>query len=454
MKILSVNVGASRPITIKNNTLQTGIYKIPTTDPVPVSRLGLEGDVQIEPRKMGAENNAVYAYPYEHYDYWQHELGREPFPIGQFGENLTVTGLLEEEVRIGDIFRFGNTVLQVAHPRIPCRKLNERMGLRFAPMFMASRKVGYYLRVLEEGTIEKGDSIELLERDENSPTMEEFLRVTQYEYWNVEALQHLLQARDLMPAWQEMIEAKLERAQTSNGWHGLRELEVIHHKQESENFFSIELKCIRGKTLAPFHGTQQLMVNLGDRVTRLQRQAYHLSGNPQDLSTYRIAVNNKANAYGNNSIVSNHLAKMKVGDHILCSAPHGVVSHVPEEIRGVQVIPVLVSQGIGIALMLSMLYELEGQHSHIAIAHESTVQDPKGLLDEANILSERNLDFHLIHNDSSSVKNVTAKLISEHVPLIQADIHIAGSADFIERLSIEFMALDYSPAALKTHTFE
>lgn len=454
MKILSVNVGASRPMTIKGNTLQTGIYKIPATGPVSVSRLGLEDDVQIEPRKMGAENNAVYAYPFEHYDYWQNELKHEPFPIGQFGENLTVTGLLEEEVRIGDIFRFGNTVLQVAHPRIPCRKLNERMGLRFAPIFMASRKIGYYLRVLEEGTVEKGDNIELLERDENSPTMEEFLRVTQYEYWNVEALQHLLQARDLMPAWQEMIEAKLERAQTSSGWHGLRELEVTHHEQESENFFSIELKCIRGKTLAPFHGSQQLMINLGDRVTRLQRQAYYLSSSPQDLSTYRIAVNNLTNAYGNSNIVSNHLAGVKVGEHILCSAPHGVVSHVPEEVRGIQVIPVLVSQGIGISLMLSMLYELEGRHPHIAIFHESTTQDPKGLIEKANVLSEQNPDFQMINTESGSADKITAKLISERVPLIQADIHIAGSADFIERLSLEFMALDYSPAALKTHTFE
>src|SRR5512139_965732 len=158
MHILSVNVAAIRTLTIKQRTVQTGLYKVPMTGAVRVTRLGLQDDVLIEPRPMGPEHHAVYAYPHEHYAYWQHELGREPFPLGQFGENLTVTGLLEEEVRIGDIFRFGSAVLQVAQPRIPCAKLDDRMGMRFARMFLASRKVGYYLRVLQEGSVAQGDT--------------------------------------------------------------------------------------------------------------------------------------------------------------------------------------------------------------------------------------------------------------------------------------------------------
>jgi len=220
MRILSVNVGESRPLTVKQQTVQTGIFKTPVPGPVPVTRLGLQGDVRVEKRKMGLEHHAVYAYPFEHYAYWQAELAREPFPMGQFGENLTVTGLLEEEVRIGDIFRMGSAVLQVAQPRIPCAKFNARMGVRFAPMFLASRKVGYYLRVLTEGTVAEGDAIELLERDEASPTMEEFVRVTQFESWDTQGLEQLLRARDLMPDWRETIESKLARSRTASGWHG------------------------------------------------------------------------------------------------------------------------------------------------------------------------------------------------------------------------------------------
>ena len=351
MRILSVNVGDSRPVTVKNRTVQTGIYKIPVTGPVTVSRLGLQDDVRIEKRKMGLEHSAVYAYPHEHYAYWQDELGCEPFPMGQFGENLTVTGLLEEEVRIGDIFRLGNTVMQVAHPRIPCGKLNARMGLRFASMFLASRKVGYYLRVLNEGSVTEGDTIELLERDEASPSMEEFVRVTHYEYWDAEALKHLLQARDLMPAWRETIEAKLARTQAASGWQGLREFEVVHREQESEDIFSLYLKCVRGRALAPFHGGQQIMVVLGERGGSQQRRPYYLSSSPQDLSTYRITMRHNVadDQTEPDCIVSSHLVALKLGGHRLCNAPRGVPTTIPEQTSEDRT-TVLIGQGQGIAI--------------------------------------------------------------------------------------------------------
>jgi MOSC domain-containing protein YiiM len=324
MLILSVNVGGSRTVTIKHKTVQTGIYKIPQTGPVHVSRFGLLGDVRIEPRTMGLEHHAVYAYPHEHYAYWERELGREPFPTGQFGENLTVTGMLEEEVRIGDVFRFGSAVLQVAQPRIPCAKLNNRMGLHFSSMFMASRKVGFYLRVLGEGDVAQGDTIELLERDENSPTMEEFVRVTHFESWDAHALRHLLQARDLMPAWRETIETKLARTQTSRGWHGLREFEVVHREQESEDTVSLYLKCVRGRPLTPFRNGQRLTVVLGGHTAHQQRRAYDISSSPQDLSTYRITVRSMAPPGETHpeDTVSSHLVSIKVGEHVLCTAPY------------------------------------------------------------------------------------------------------------------------------------
>jgi MOSC domain-containing protein YiiM/ferredoxin-NADP reductase len=451
MRILSVNVGDSRPVTIKNRTVQTGIYKIPATGPVPVSRYGLQDDVRVEPRKMGLEHNAVYAYPYEHYAYWQSELGREPFPLGQFGENLTVTGLLEEEVRIGDVFRFGNTVMQVAHPRIPCAKLNERMGLSFASMFLASRKVGYYLRVLREGSVSKDDAIELLERDEASPTMEEFVRVAQYEYWDAEALQHLLRARDLVPAWREMIEAKLERTQAASGWHGLREFEVVRRQQESEDTVSIYLKCLRGRVLAPFHGGQQLMVVLGKRSGHQQRLPYYLSSSPRDLSTYRITVRytDAPEQAESDSSVSSQLIALKVGETIKCNAPYGVQTPVPEQTDDRT--PVLLSQGLGIAPMLSLMYELEGRQVNLFLFHEPVAHEPQGLLREVSTLMAQNPGFQMIHTESGVSDHINAELVRLHVPLAQSDINVAGSRGFIERMVNEFMALDISPAALITH---
>jgi len=449
MRILSVNVGDSRPVTVKHRTVQTGIYKTPATGPVAVTRLGLQGDVRIETRKMGLEHSAVYAYPFEHYGYWQHELGREPFPLGQFGENLTVTGMLEEEVRIGDVFRFGNAVMQVAHPRIPCGKLNARMGLRFAPIFLASRKVGYYLRVLSEGSVAKGDTIELLERDEASPTMEEFVRVAQFEYWDAEALQYLLRARDLMPAWRETIEAKLARTQAANGWHGLREFEVVRRLQESRDTVSLYLKCVRGRPLAPFHGGQLLMVVLGGRSAHQQRRRYFLSSSPQDLSTYRITVRHMQAAEQTNSDdnVSAHLVALKVGERILCNAPHGAPRPVPEQ-AGNDRTPVFLSQGLGIAPMLSLLYELEGRQAHVSLFHEAAADEPQGLLREVSDLMARNPGFQMIQAASGVSHRIDADLIRLHVPLAQADIHIAGSSRFVERLVNELTAIGLSPSAL------
>lgn len=443
MQILSVNVGSSQPLAVKNKTVQTGIYKIPATGRVAVSRLGLKDDVRIEPRKMGMEHCAVYAYPFEHYAYWQQELGlEESFPIGQFGENLTVTGLLEEDVRIGDIFRFGDTVLQVAHPRIPCAKLNARMGFRFAPMFLASRKVGYYFRVLQEGNVEQGDSIELMERDENSPTMEEFVRVAHFEYWDAEGLQHLLQARDLMPAWRETLEAKLSKAQSTTGWHGVREFEVLRRRQESKNAVSLYLNCVRGRALSPFHGGQQLMVVLGGRGGGEQhRRACYLSGNPHDLSSYRITVL-AGERSKKDCNVSMLLPELKVGDRILCTAPHGVVRSLPEESLETRT-SVLVSQGLGIAPMLSLMYELEKQGVEVKLFHEKDNIEPQYLLAELDALLQRNPGFKMLLPE-----RITAQLISEQVTLGNSNINIAGSRHFNMRMEIEFMALNISPAAL------
>ncbi|MFP4610976.1 MAG: MOSC domain-containing protein, partial [Thiohalophilus sp.] len=439
---------------VKQRTVRTGIYKIPAPGPVTVSRLGLQDDVRIEIRKMGLEHSAVYAYPFEHYDYWQKELGREEaFPVGQFGENLTVTGLLENAVRIGDLFRFGNTVLQVAHPRIPCNKLNARMGLRFAPMFLASCRVGYYLRVLSEGTVEKGDSIELLERDENSPTMEEFVRIAHYEYWDDEALQYLLQARDLMPAWRETIEAKLVRSRSVKGWHGLRKLEVVRREQESENTVSLYLRCAKGKALAPFHGGQQITVVPGGHGANQQRLHCFLSGSPNELSAYRIIVRYPLSAgeIDTADSVSSYLAGLKTGEQLFCNAPFGTYRTIDKENDR---LPVLLSQGPGIAPILSLLYELEGQRDQMFLFHQPKADEPRGLLNEVDKLLARNPGWQMHHADPQVTNSINAEQVRFHAPQVNVDIHIAGSRAFVERLVNEFMALDISPAALIVHEID
>lgn len=162
MKLISVNVSKPKEIAAGGRTVSTGIFKAPVAGRVRVGRLNLEGDGQADLRVHGGPDKAVYAYPFEHYDYWQRELGRSDLAFGRFGENLTVEGMLEDEVRIGDVFRVGSALLQISQPRSPCFKLGIRMGSsRFPKRFLAAGRPGFYLRVLEEGEVAAGDSIAL-----------------------------------------------------------------------------------------------------------------------------------------------------------------------------------------------------------------------------------------------------------------------------------------------------
>ncbi|MEQ1658381.1 MAG: MOSC domain-containing protein, partial [Hylemonella sp.] len=457
MRIVSVNVGVSREVVIKNRLVQTGIHKVPVVGRIRVARLGLQDDTLVEARKMGREFHAVYAYPHEHYVHWERELGRAPFAPGQFGENLTVTGLLEHEVRIGDVLRVGRAVLQVMQPRIPCAKLNQRMGLRFSPMFLASRKVGYYLRVLEEGEVGAGDAIEVLEREPGSPTMEEFVRLTQYEYWDAEGLARILQhARDLMPAWREIIEAKLERARAAVGWHGLREFEIVRREPQGADLVSLYLQCARRRPLAPFHGGQYLTVVLGGRSAHQSRRAYALSGDPQDPGSYRITVRRLAatEAGDPEGLVSSHLLSLPVGEHVLCTAPRGTLT--PATGREGQV-PVLLSQGLGLAPMVSILHEFAALKVPVFhLYHEATAGDPQQLLQEAAALVQGRPGYRM---ESTGVVGghapacLSAEWIGTRVSLERSDFYLAGTRGFTERLADELRAAGVTAAALHAESF-
>lgn len=158
--MISVNVSGPRTVVDGGRAIRTGIFKEPIPGRVRLGRLNLEGDAQADLRVHGGPDKAVYAYPVEHYEYWKQVLEMSALPFGQFGENLTVEGLREDRVRLGDVFRVGTAVVQVTQPRSPCYKLGIRMGSKdFPRLFQASGRPGFYLRVLEEGEVGAGDDI-------------------------------------------------------------------------------------------------------------------------------------------------------------------------------------------------------------------------------------------------------------------------------------------------------
>lgn len=159
-RVIAVSVAKARTVPWHGDVVRTGIYKVPTSEPVRVRRLGLEGDEQADLEVHGGPLKAVYAYPSEHYAFWREELPEIGLPWGAFGENLTTAGLAEERVHVGDRFGIGSAVLAVTRPRFPCYKLAVKFGREdIIGRFLASGRTGFYLRVLEEGSLREGDAI-------------------------------------------------------------------------------------------------------------------------------------------------------------------------------------------------------------------------------------------------------------------------------------------------------
>lgn len=164
MRVVSVNTGTVRMLRIGSRNVPSGIGKTAATGPVAVMPLGLLGDEQADPGVHGGLDKAVYAYPLAHYALWEAQrsqqgasLFNDPLPMGFMGENLTIDGLLETDVWIGDLLHFPGCSLRVTAPREPCYKFNAVMGLRDAGRLMVNQLCpGFYLSVAQPGPIEAG----------------------------------------------------------------------------------------------------------------------------------------------------------------------------------------------------------------------------------------------------------------------------------------------------------
>ena len=170
MRVLSTSLSTVRELSIDGRQVPTGIGKRPVSGPLEVHALGLVGDAQADPSVHGGVGKAVYAYPVEHYPFWQTVRAQaqvagwtEPLPHGFMGENLTISGLLENQVCVGDVLRFANCELAVSEPRFPCFKFNAVMGFnQAAKLMVASAWCGYYLAVRVPGTLVAGETFELI----------------------------------------------------------------------------------------------------------------------------------------------------------------------------------------------------------------------------------------------------------------------------------------------------
>ena len=174
MRVLSVNVGLPREVEWRNEPVTTAIHKAPVSGSVQVRQLNLDGDRQADLSVHGGPDKAVYAYPSEHYAYWRKELPGMALPWAAFGENLTVEGLSEADLRVGDALRIGSAEFIVTQPRLPCYKLNVRFQRPdMVKRFLRSGRTGFYLAVTKEGELAAGDEIQLIPTDRSAITIPE-----------------------------------------------------------------------------------------------------------------------------------------------------------------------------------------------------------------------------------------------------------------------------------------
>ncbi|MFY9795210.1 MAG: MOSC domain-containing protein [Candidatus Nitrosopolaris sp.] len=212
MKILSVNVGLPREVLFGKDTVTTGIFKEPVEGRVKLRILNLDGDKQADLTVHGGEEKAVYAYPKEHYEYWQREFPNIALPWGMFGENLTTEGLSEDVINIGDRFRIGSAEVVATQPRIPCYKLGVKFGrMDVVRRFLTSGRPGVYFKVLLEGEVEAGESIELVSKAENNITVKDILRLYVKDNKDIESMQRAITVKDLPIGWRNHFREQIKQ---------------------------------------------------------------------------------------------------------------------------------------------------------------------------------------------------------------------------------------------------
>ena len=210
MNVVSVNVGLPREVDWRGTKILTSIWKSPVTGSVKVALLNLDGDQQSDLTVHGGVDKAVYVYPSEHYEYWRAELPGFELPWGAFGENLTTTGLFEDQVQIGDRLRIGSAEFVVTQPRMPCFKLGIRFGRAdMVKRFMKSERSGFYLAVTREGQVTAGDAIEYLSHDEHGVRVRDIVALYGSDADNQEMLRRVTDLPALPESWRDYFRKRL-----------------------------------------------------------------------------------------------------------------------------------------------------------------------------------------------------------------------------------------------------
>ncbi len=178
MKVSSVNIGNSQTIIWRGKEIQTGIYKRSVNHPIYLGSEDVKKDHVIDRRYHGGLDKACYLFSETHYDFWKARYPNLEWNWGMFGENLTIKDLDEKELLVGDVYRIGDTTVQITQPRQPCFKLGVKFGTqKMVKEFVESGHSGAYVRVIKSGNVQKGDELILMEKAEESMSIRDIFNL-------------------------------------------------------------------------------------------------------------------------------------------------------------------------------------------------------------------------------------------------------------------------------------
>jgi ferredoxin-NADP reductase/MOSC domain-containing protein YiiM len=369
-RLLSVNVGVPREVSWNGKTVRTAVWKFPVQERRMVRKLNIDGDAQGDLAGHGGEQRAVFVYQMDSYHYWEHFLGRNDFSFGQFGENLTVDGLLDTDVCIGDRYRIGDALFEVTAPRVTCYRVGIRMNEpRMPALLVAHRRPGFYFRVLKEGAIGAGDEIVKIADGPERVTVTDVDALLYLPGHSREQLERALRIPALSQGWKESFQAMLAQElsgkavegnpglaneEQAPAWPGFKPMRVAHIQNESDSVTSFVLVPVDGMPLPIAHPGQFIVLRLqveSDKPPVLR--SYSLSDLPA-ADHFRISVKSEPNGMGSSFLCT----RAREGDVFEVSAPRGSFT-----LQGGEDPVVLLSAGVGATPVLSMLHRLASEKS-------------------------------------------------------------------------------------------
>jgi ferredoxin-NADP reductase/MOSC domain-containing protein YiiM len=445
--LVSVNVGLPRNVSWQGKTVYTGVWKHPVDGPAMVRRLNIDGDGQGDTNGHGGEQRAVLVYQVQSYRHWERYFGRDDLNHGSFGENLTVAGLADDEVCIGDRYRIGEAEFEVTQPRVTCYRVGLRLGEPALPALLVShRRPGFYMRVISEGRVQAGDQIVKTRAGPGALSVAETDALLYLPGRDVAKLRLATTIPALSPGWQGSFRELLEEAPVvSPAWAGFRALRVTEVVREAATVSSIYLAAPDGSPLPAAPAGRYLTLRIPGAGQPAPVRSYSLSSAP-GARTYRISVKREPNG-----TASGYLNReVRPGAMLEAAAPRG--DFVLDDGSGPAL---LLSAGIGVTPVLSMLHALAAARSTREVwwvhSARGPREDPLAAEAHALLAGLPHAREHMFYSQEQG-RLSKDKLAALGVPA-DATAYVCGPAAFMADMRQALAAVGVEPARIRTELF-